>query len=80
MFEIESPEPEKAQGAVSMCVGGAFVWALMPSGKVFVRGGIYENCPQGIKWSPLDLTQLGTSELSESHALLSLMSVHAYFN
>ena len=62
MFEIDSPAPHSAQGALSLCVGGAFVWILMPSGRVYVRGGIYENCPQGIKWSNLDLMQLGPSK------------------
>ena len=59
VVEVTSPEPDAGEPAVCLCVALDVVWVLMRSGNVYVRSGMHANCPQGVRWMPLDLTQLG---------------------
>ena len=35
------------------------VWGLMPDGEIYIRTEITPHCQQGLKWTKLDLAQLG---------------------
>ncbi|KAK6181171.1 hypothetical protein SNE40_009090 [Patella caerulea] len=39
------------------------VWGLTDDGRVYARSGMGPYCPQGSKWSQLDLSQLGDAHL-----------------
>lgn len=49
---------------VCMSVCEEAVWGLNEDGKVYIRSGIADHCPEGAKWCDLDLKQLGMSFLS----------------
>ena len=66
VVEVTSPEPDEGKPALCLCVALDVVWVLMPTGKVYIRAGIHGGCPQGVKWLPLDLTQLGREYLYSS--------------
>ncbi|CAC5385613.1 TECPR2 [Mytilus coruscus] len=54
--------PPKGQ-FVCMSVCEEAVWGLNEDGKVYIRSGIADHCPEGAKWCDLDLKQLGDAHL-----------------
>ncbi|CAG2193665.1 TECPR2 [Mytilus edulis] len=48
---------------VCMSVCEEAVWGLNEDGKVYIRSGIADHCPEGAKWCDLDLKQLGEAHL-----------------
>ncbi|GFS40087.1 hypothetical protein NPIL_576442 [Nephila pilipes] len=39
------------------------LWLLSENGKIFIRRGMTQNCPEGVSWQMMNLTQLGSEKI-----------------
>lgn len=69
MMEVAPPEAGCGKPFKCLNVLSNVVWALMPSGKVYLRTDIRQSCPQGINWVNLNIQQLGKLVVLDSNII-----------
>lgn len=62
---LMSVELPKVSNILSLIPTIHSLWLLDEDGNIFIRRGIRENCPEGISWQLMNLTQLGQEKIND---------------